>query len=122
MTDEGKRREASARAVEAIADERERQITVEGYSVEHDDDRDSGELAGAAGAYAYFASLDQMSRNEVARAMSRPCRGMFSIVRAIWPVIGFTGFKPKGRRRDLVRAGALIVAEIERLDRAGYPP
>jgi len=24
---------------------------------------------------------------------------------------------PKGRRRDLVRAGALIIAEIERLDR-----
>jgi hypothetical protein len=26
-------------------------------------------------------------------------------------------WKPKDRRRDLVRAGALIVAEIERLDR-----
>jgi hypothetical protein len=27
-------------------------------------------------------------------------------------------WQPKDRRRDLVRAGALIVAEIERLDRA----
>ena len=26
-------------------------------------------------------------------------------------------WKPKDRRRDLIRAGALIVAEIERLDR-----
>ena len=26
-------------------------------------------------------------------------------------------WKPKDRRRDLVRAGALIIAEIERLDR-----
>jgi hypothetical protein len=27
-------------------------------------------------------------------------------------------WKPKDRRRDLIRAAALIVAEIERLDRA----
>ncbi len=27
-------------------------------------------------------------------------------------------FKPKDRRRDLIKAGALILAEIERLDRA----
>jgi hypothetical protein len=35
----------------------------------------------------------------------------------LWPW-SVQWWKPKDRRRDLVRAGALIVAEIERLDRA----
>jgi len=31
-------------------------------------------------------------------------------------------FKPTDPRRDLVKAGALCIAEIERLDRALTPP
>jgi len=32
-----------------------------------------------------------------------------------WP--WHDGFKPKGKRADLVRAAAFIIAEIEKLDR-----
>jgi len=35
----------------------------------------------------------------------------------VWPWGGFT-WKPTTPRRDLVKAAALILAEIERLDRA----
>jgi hypothetical protein len=34
-----------------------------------------------------------------------------------WPWLS-KWWKPKDRRRDLVRAAALVIAEIERLDRA----
>lgn len=37
-----------------------------------------------------------------------------------WPW-GSSWWKPKDPRRDLVRAGALILAEIERIDRASPP-
>lgn len=89
-------------AVKDIADERRRQIEAEGWTAEHDDTHKLGELAAAAACYAAsakghgFISLD--------RAPSR------------WPW-SLDWWKPTNRRRDLVKAGALIVAEIERLDR-----
>ena len=39
------------------------------------------------------------------------------MTRDLWPWAA-SWWKPKNRRRDLVRAAALIVAEIERIDRA----
>lgn len=83
--------------VAQIAEERRRQITVEGWTPEHDDEHSSDELACAAAAYA-------MSDDEQMVGMLWPWR------REWW--------KPKGRKRDLVRAGALIAAEIDRLERA----
>lgn len=38
----------------------------------------------------------------------------------VWPW-DESWWKPTNRRRDLVKAGALILAEIERLDRAEAP-
>lgn len=91
-------------AIEAIRRERRRQITAEGFTPEHDDKYVFGQLARAAGCYALQAS------------------GMFTAPPAVppkwWPW-SITWWKSSTRRRDLVKAAALIVAEIERLDRAG---
>lgn len=90
-----------------IAAERERQKTVEGWTPEHDDEHDQGALATAAASYALHAG-DMVNPNRDGYAACPP---------AFWP-FDSEWWKPKTPRRDLIRAGALIVAEIERLDRA----
>lgn len=80
--------------------ERLRQKEVEGWTPEHDDEHDEGELAMAAACYAYQAD---------ASVQGAPPFG--------WPW-DREWWKPGDRRRMLVKAGALILAEIERLDRA----
>lgn len=88
-----------SQVTQAIVDvlaERKRQIEGEGFDSEHDDMHDCGALARAAACY----------------AMSGYHIGMPNA----WPW-SLSWWKPKDRRRDLVRAGALILAEIERLDR-----
>ena len=85
----------------ALADvmaERHRQVTAEGWSPEHDDAYRQDELARAASCYA---------------AGHRPG----SAPPAAWPWPE-DWWKPTEARRDLVKAGALILAEIERIDRA----
>lgn len=85
--------------IEAIAAERRRQVEAEGWTPEHDDTHESGEMARAAACYA----------QEAGGRLAHPPRG--------WPwEKGW--WKPKDRRYDLVRAGALIAAEIDRIDRA----
>lgn len=86
-------------ALDDIAAERQRQRAVEGWSLGHDDAHRNGVMARAAAAYA-ISSFD----------------GNSGWARSIWPW-DWDWWKPKDARRDLVRAGALIVAEIERLDR-----
>jgi len=80
--------------------ERVRQEREEGFSPAHDDAHEHSELAVAAASYALF------------RASGRSL-----MAESIWP-FGSKVWKPKDARRDLVRSAALIVAEIERLDRA----
>lgn len=87
-----------------IAAERRRQVEAEGWTPEHDDSHKDGELADAAACYAYHAGLDDKNREHAGPPV-------------LWPWAE-DWWKPKDRRRDLVRAAALIVAEIERLDRA----
>lgn len=85
-----------------IAAERQRQVSVEGWSAAHDDQHDSGELIGAAIAYAVQA-----------RSLYRP----ITAVPPEWPW-DFEWWKPSPDRiRNLVKAGALIAAEIDRLQR-----
>jgi len=85
-----------SRAAWSIMAERRRQIDVEGWTPEHDDtEHTAGELANAAAAWARTQQ----------------------IVMA-WPGNSPTDKRSKPRRRQLVIAGALILAEIERLDRA----
>lgn len=89
-------------ALDDIAAERRRQIEVEGWAPEHDDLHRDGVLARAAACYA---------------APSYPLIG-HTFLPMGWPWEQ-SWWKPTTRRRDLVKAGALIVAEIERLDRSG---
>ncbi|MFN7128237.1 MAG: hypothetical protein ACK4OJ_04155 [Brevundimonas sp.] len=101
------RHHPSDAALRLIADERQRQIEAEGFSwAEDDKHNEDGELALAAAAYA-------------AAYTGEPDAALF------WPR-GWDPymFKPSQDTRDLVRAGALIVAEIERRARqaAGGPP
>jgi len=103
-------------ALNDIYHERKRQISKEGWSHSHDDQHGTGEMALAAATYAYAATL---ASNEVGFHKSRLTgveRGVFSVIRHLWPWDA-VWFKPGTKRRMLVKAGALIVAEIERLDR-----
>jgi len=88
-------------ALADVAAERERQKNVEGWTPDHDDEHECGEMAQAAACY--------IAHN----AANLPK----SIVANYWPW-NLEWWKPKDHRRNLVRAGALILAEIERLDRA----
>ncbi len=108
--------EMDTRAVRDVIADRLRLVSGEGWTPEHDDEHREGEMARAAAAYAYFASLDDKSRATNMHLEHEP--GRINILRWIWPgTWGWRWWKPKDRRRDLVRAGALIIAEIERLDR-----
>lgn len=89
-------------ALKEIAAERKRQIEKEGWSFEHDDEHDDGSLAQAAAWYA-------------TRHADAPASGH---ARAAWPSSwAWSWKKPKDAHRNLIIAGALILAEIERLDR-----
>ncbi|HDG8091842.1 TPA: hypothetical protein PCO36_000378 [Klebsiella oxytoca] len=93
-------RTRTAAASDVLA-ERQRQVTAEGWTPEHDDEHSDGEMALAASSYALYAH-----KKPIAPAMPYN-----------WPWEP-EWFKQQGARRDLVKAGALILAEIERLDRA----
>ncbi|HHG5366620.1 TPA: hypothetical protein ACPWM7_003532 [Pseudomonas aeruginosa] len=86
--------------------ERRRQITAEGWTPEHDDAHSHGEMARAAACYALAGS-------------SAPNDGTAALLVSLaWPW-DEQWWKPTSARRDLVKACALALAEIERLDRAG---
>jgi hypothetical protein len=89
-----------------IVEERFRQVEAEGYSLELDDAHRHGELAMAAAALASFSTYS---------AERRAGHRTLAWRSPLWPA-GWA-WKPKDRRRDLIRAGALIIAELERLDR-----
>lgn len=82
-----------------IAAERIRQITEEGWTAEHDDLHEIGEMALAAICYAsshlHWFPID---------------------IEKAWPW-SWEWWKPKDDITNLVRAGALIAAEIDRLKR-----
>jgi hypothetical protein len=96
--------------IELIAEERQRQIEVEGFTSQHDDKHSNGELANAAAVYA----IDPMGGDAS------------NMVQTLWPwdkswlkisCNENTEDNPVGRIRDLQKAGALIAAEIDRLQR-----
>ncbi|WP_410734112.1 ead/Ea22-like family protein [Citrobacter freundii] len=88
-------------AILDVVAERQRQKTIEGWTPEHDDEHCNGELAMAA--VCYINETGTVNRNG-----GKPWG---------WPWDA-SWWKPKTRRRNLVKAGALILAEIERIDRA----
>lgn len=81
-----------------VQTERRRQVEAEGWTPEHDDLYCAAELPRAAAAYILSGANDEAP--------------------AIWPFVA-KWWKPRDARANYVRAGALILAEIERLDRAG---
>ncbi|WP_199556839.1 ead/Ea22-like family protein [Enterobacter kobei] len=88
-------------AILDVVAERQRQKTIEGWTPEHDDEHCNGELAMAA--ICYINETGTVNRNG-----GKPWG---------WPWDA-SWWKPNARRRNLVKAGALILAEIERIDRA----
>lgn len=97
--------EAHSGVLAEVAAERRRQIEVEGWSPAHDDEHGNGEMASAAACYCLHAGHSGVRLD---------CGGK---VPSDWPwADGW--WKPKDRRRDLIRALALLTAEVERIDRA----
>jgi len=95
--------------------ERQRQVTAEGWSPRHDDAHTEGSLAMAASCYALNAATWAAHGSWVPRGGGN--YRALSPVSQRWPWRE-SWWKPSSQRRDLVKAGALILAEIERLDRA----
>ena len=91
-----------SRALMDVAEERERQIAVENYTSHTDDRYSSGELIRAGLSYAQHAASGDRSRS-------------FTFPKS-WPW-SLKFWKPSTRRRDLVKAAALLIAEIDRMDR-----
>lgn len=85
--------------------ERRRQVEVEGWTAKHDDRFRQGELPRAATAYSLWETKSPLPY----------------MIKPFWPW-DEDWFKPTNHRRNLVKAGALILAEIERLDRLPTPP
>lgn len=103
-----------ASAVADIIAERQRQISKEGWTLEHDDEHEDGSLADAAACYA--ATTRAFKAEEFAGVGYKPYTSYSDLWPASW---SDHWFRPKrDRRRRLVIAAALLVAEIERLDRA----
>lgn len=87
-------------ALKDVIAERHRQVSVEGWTLEHDDGQKGAGMTSAAGCYLLFS-------DDYPNAGHPP---------PMWPWAP-KWWKPKDYRRDLVRAGALVLAEIERIDR-----
>ncbi|MFG3926688.1 hypothetical protein ACGEMM_19075 [Pseudomonas aeruginosa] len=84
--------------------ERRRHVEVEGWTPEHDDAHSHGQIARAAACYALAGS-------------SAPNDGTAALLVSLaWPW-DEQWWKPSTARRDMVKACALGLAEIERLDR-----
>lgn len=89
--------------MQAVIAERFRQVEAEGWSPQHDDAHEPGELAAAGACYAASADLHLSGL-------------VLGGVPPSWPW-DRSWWKPAGFRRDLVKAAALVVAEGERFDR-----
>jgi len=92
--------------IELIAQERQRQIDKEGYTSEHDWGHGDGSIAHAAACYAM--PLYKPQEHNLAVLTNE------KITPEFWPWDN-DSWKPKNRLADLIRAGALIAAEIDRL-------
>ncbi|WP_185812841.1 hypothetical protein [Enterobacter sp. WCHEn045836] len=90
--------ESLSDAVQSVISERQRQQSVEGWASEHDDQYSKSQLLWASSCY-LLNTIQPFNR-----------------IPLDWPWAP-EWWKPTNPRRDLVKAGALILAEIERIDR-----
>ncbi|MFV2946451.1 hypothetical protein [Pseudomonas japonica] len=87
-----------------VVRERQRQLDEEGHTASRDDLYEKGQLADAAAAYAFWARTSNAPQVPPIDAPS------------LWPWSP-KHWKPTDQRKMLVKAGALILAELARLDR-----
>ncbi len=103
---------ALCQAARDVLEERARQTSAEGYAPEHDDEHWAGDLVRAAVSYAWptYPSTYGDPDKEDGHQPYKWCPQLWPWDQSDW--------KPRGKRRNLVRAAALLIADIERLDRA----
>ena len=102
-----------------IAQERDRQITDEGYTSGHDDGHSGSELAWAAACYAAPGQVFEMKRYAGKVSFIDPWPWAPHFDKRPYNGNVMREPRPDERVRCLVKAGALIAAEIDRLMRAG---
>lgn len=128
---------ATSSGAQRIAAERKRQVEVEGWTDEHDDEHDAGEMARAARLYLqaavyaadgprssaavwrYYERQGMPEDEDFRRMVENPARHAYGWDEAPndWPW-DRSWWKPSPDPiRNLVKAGALIAAEIDRLQR-----
>lgn len=96
--------------IEIIAEERQRQIAIKGWTPEHDNEQNNSQLALAAAAYALPESVVY------------PTSEWITDREEIYPFDYYSWRpSPDNRVRELAKAGALIAAEIDRLQRLTAP-
>lgn len=102
-------------ACEVLA-ERQRQIDVEGYDAKHDSDHTPEQFVWAAIAYAMLSMQHPDKNGDRSLGLNSGGEDIrwTEHARLLWPWPG--GPKPKGQRRDLIRAAALILAALDRMD------
>ncbi len=94
-----------------VLKERARQIHQEQYSTAHDDKYKGNELVRAGAGYANHVIARAWTYDE-----SDPIRYQEEEAPDFWPWCD-DSWKPTSPRQDLVKAAALLIAEIERIDR-----
>lgn len=100
-----------SKAINDVLAERERQKNIKGYSTDHDDAYEQNELVRAASGY-----VDHVVGRSWVFEDFGPEAYQDDDAPEFWPwADGF--WNPKSPREDLVRATAILIAEIERLDR-----
>ena len=92
-----------ARGVDLIRRERQRQVEEEGYDARHDFRHTLKEFINAAIAYAIYEDDAYVSGDDGETC----CEKLWPWDKEFW--------KPKDRKRNLVRAGALIAAAIDKI-------
>jgi len=96
-------------AIKDVIAERYRQIHDEGFDADHDD---------------RFSNDEEIPIAAAVYAMPRKIRnfklGGIPLWETFWPW-DKSWFKPRNRTRDLTKAAALLIAEIERIDRSNLP-
>lgn len=113
--------------IELIAEERARQVAKEGWTAKHDDEHTGAEMATAAACYALPARQRKLEKAHIQMDAARGCADpampytVKVTVPRLWPWDP-EWWKPcpRNRVRELVKAGALIAAEIDRLQRNGH--
>lgn len=104
--------------IELIAEERQRQIDVEGYSAQHDSQHPASEFAYAIIAYAEAAKTginckeQGITEETVINMYKTSCKRLFP----------WREFKTTTDIRDLIKVGALAAALIDKLQRENPTP